>query len=145
VGRDVGRCDAKGRRITLGIERRPAEQTLQTGQNLLIVSPLLDPDVQIQENQAAIDVRLGRVFSIVKAWTQGVSEEVVRNAPLALTHEPEVETHELDWGQPLIVHPHQFVLARTLEVVRLPDNLLAYTVHPARPARRALVRDWVAS
>ena len=47
----------------------------------LVVCPLLDPKRQLSENQAAIDVRLGRVFSIVRPWALGVGELVDVDGP----------------------------------------------------------------
>jgi dCTP deaminase len=104
----------------------------------LIVTPLLDPIEQIKGNQAAIDVRLGRAFSLVRPWSQGVAELQSTSGPEA-AFEPIVEPVVLQYGQPLIMHPHQFVLARTLEVVRLPDDLVAYVIGRSSWGRRGLI------
>jgi dCTP deaminase len=103
----------------------------------LIVAPLLDPRRQVNERQAAIDVRLGRVFSLVRPWTQGVAESL--GAEGGFASEPPLEKVVLDFGQPLIIHPHQFVLARTLEMVRLPTNLLGYVIGRSSWGRRGLI------
>jgi len=100
----------------------------------LVVSPLLDPGVQLAKHQAAIDVRLGRSFSVVRPWSQGVADRVD-----ALAAEPPLEQLVIDFGTPLIVHPHQFVLARTLEFVRLPKDLLAYVIGRSSWGRRGLI------
>jgi dCTP deaminase len=104
----------------------------------LVVAPLLDPVAQLRENQAAIDVRLGRVFSIAKPWTQGVADEI---APFTdePSPEPPLETVILNFGQSLIIHPHQFVLARTLEMLRLPADLIAYVIGRSSWGRRGLI------
>jgi len=99
----------------------------------LVVSPLLDPTNQISRHQGAIDVRLGRSFAIVRPWSHGVAD-LVAPGP-----EPPLEQVVIDFGKPLIVHPHQFVLARTLEFVRLPRDLLAYVIGRSSWGRRGLI------
>lgn len=100
----------------------------------LVVTPLLDRGTQLKPDQAAIDVRLGRAFSIVRPWTHGVAELHGGVAP-----PPPMERIVLDFGQPLIIHPHQFVLARTLEFVRLPPDLSAYVIGRSSWGRRGLI------
>ncbi len=105
----------------------------------LVVSPLLDPAAQLSEAQAAIDVRLGRVFSLVRPWAHGVGEQLQRNREDGDPPQPSLDTFVLAFGQPLIIHPHQFVLARTLEMVRLPSDLLAYVIGRSSWGRRGLI------
>jgi dCTP deaminase len=100
----------------------------------LVVSPLLDPATQLDSKQAAVDVRLGRFFSIVRPWVQGVAELID-----ARSLEPSLENVVLGFGQPFIIHPHQFVLARTLETFRLPTSLLAYVIGRSSWGRRGLI------
>jgi dCTP deaminase len=104
----------------------------------LVVSPILDASKQLAENQAAIDVRLGRAFSVVRAWSQGVAEDL-SGVDDQTVLEPQIESFVLQFGEPLIMHPHQFALARTLEIVRLPKNLLAYVIGRSSWGRRGLI------
>jgi dCTP deaminase len=106
-------------------------------QKRLVVSPILDPESQLKGNQAALDVRLGRVFSLVRAWTQGVAEAMDTAGATAEPHPP-LDSYVLEFGQPLILHPHQFVLARTLEILRLPQTVMAYVVGRSSWGRRGL-------
>jgi dCTP deaminase len=103
----------------------------------LIVSPLLDPEHQLKAGQSGIDVRLGRAFAIVKSWSHGVAERF--EAENAHPTEPPLERVVFDFGEALIIHPHQFVLARTLEFVRLPHDLLAYVIGRSSWGRRGLI------
>lgn len=108
----------------------------------LVVSPLLDPNSQIKSSQAAIDVRLGPSFALVRPWTHGVAERVEdgeQATPPVGPIEPPLERIFLQYGEALIIHPHQFVLARTLEFVRLPDDLLAYVIGRSSWGRRGLI------
>ena len=52
----------------------------QNPKDRLVVAPLLDPDTQLKETQAAVDVRLGRAFSVARPWTQGVAEQYQASA-----------------------------------------------------------------
>jgi dCTP deaminase len=121
----------------LSAEKLRSLMTEKDPEKRLVVSPILDPDTQLKDSQAAVDVRLGRIFSVVRPWTHGVAELVEPDekaspaAPLSRV--------VLEFGQPLIIHPHQLVLARTLEVVRLPPNLLAYVMGRSSWGRRGLI------
>jgi dCTP deaminase len=109
--------------------RHPAER------DRLVVTPLLEPDIQLAKNQAGIDVRLGRVFALERPWAHGVREMIYPGAAPT----PALNSFVLAFGQPLIIHPHQFVLARTLELVRLPPDLLAYVIGRSSWGRRGLI------
>lgn len=128
----------------LGFEKLKAYLQSPENSQRLIVAPLLDPPVQLSAGQAAIDVRLGRVFSLVRPWTQGVAEllgPVPRpdGARQRRPANPPLEQVVLELGRPLIIHPHQFVLARTLEMMRLPPNLLGYVIGRSSWGRRGLI------
>ncbi len=101
----------------------------------LVISPILDPLRQLPAAQVGVDVRLGRGFSIPRPWAQQVAEAL---EPPEAT-EPTLETTALEFGQALVIHPHQFVLARTLEIVRLPSDLLAYVIGRSSWGRRGLI------
>lgn len=113
------------------IAKRMADQNIE---RRLVVTPLLDRATQLKADQAGLDVRLGRAFSIVRPWTHGVAELHGGAGP-----PPPMERVILDFGQPLIIHPHQFVLARTLEFVRLPLDLSAYVIGRSSWGRRGLI------
>lgn len=102
----------------------------------LVVSPLLDPLIQVSDSQAGIDVRLGRVFSIARPWATRVGEYI---DPDGASPSSSLETFILAFGQPLIIHPHQFVLGRTLELVRMPSDLVSYVIGRSSWGRRGLI------
>ncbi len=118
----------------LGFDEIKARLQHKDAAKRLVVSPLLDPVLQVSRHQSAIDVRLGRSFAVVRPWSQGVADR--EESPAA---EPPLEHLVIDFGTPLIVHPHQFVLARTLEFVRLPHDLLAYVIGRSSWGRRGLI------
>lgn len=104
-----------------------------TPENRLIITPILDPSTQLKKGDVSIDVRLGRAFAVPRPWSHSAMEDVSDSL-----HGTLVEHIFLDYGQPFVLHPHQFVLARTLEVVRLPADLMAYVVGRSSWGRRGL-------
>lgn len=112
------------------IRSRLIDPTLE---NRLIITPILDPSTQLKKGDVSIDVRLGRAFAVPRPWSHSAMEDVSDALHGAL-----VEHIVLDYGQPFVLHPHQFVLARTLEVMRLPADLMAYVVGRSSWGRRGL-------
>ena len=85
--------------------------------NPLVVTPSIDPAIQYGQN--AVDLRLGPFFLVHRPprYTHMSPEpDASGDAPLRAFYE-EVA---LPTGQRFILHPHQFVLASTLEYVSLP-------------------------
>lgn len=80
----------------------------------LVVDPYDPENIQ----PSSFDVRLGNTFRIFK--TRGISAVDVRADNTGLTESVTPEA-----GQPFILHPHEFALGHTMEVVGLPDNIAA--------------------
>lgn len=87
-----------------------ATLTRMIGDGELEVSPLGDHSIQ----PASIDCRLGEHFLVMEDKNMGV-----------LRLDDEILYREFD-GPTLTLPPHSFVLATTMEYVRLPDNLTAF-------------------
>ncbi|HXP36839.1 MAG TPA: dCTP deaminase [Solirubrobacteraceae bacterium] len=99
----------------------------------LIVTPILD---QRQIGRGAIDLRLGTEFLLLQR---------TRRAGLNPAVENQREVDELQervvvqYGEELWLHPRHFVLAATLEFLRLPADLCAYVVGRSSWGRLGLV------
>jgi dCTP deaminase len=102
------------------IERAIAEEDLT---RRLVIMPLLDSEKQI--GAASIDVRLGTQFRILRR-TEGAGIDPARQLHALL--ERAEERVAVAFGEPLWLHPGQFVLGATLEYLRFPPNLGAYLV-----------------
>jgi len=104
----------------------------------LIISPLLDEDEQAKQGQAAIDVRLGFNFCLVLASAFGSITEFQRNS-----QDPafsKLYRREFcPFGSCIVIHPHQFILAQTLEYIRLPSDLMAYVAGRSTWGRLGLI------
>nr|MDO8099950.1 dCTP deaminase [Candidatus Njordarchaeota archaeon] len=82
----------------------------------LLIEPL-NPETQIQSS--SVDLRLGDVFRVFKP-----SEKAYIDPINDKDLEKYTEIITVNEGRPFILHPYEFVLATTMERVRLPDNLV---------------------
>jgi dCTP deaminase len=101
----------------------------------LYVRPLLNESEQVKKGQASIDVRLGFTFYVVTASSFGSIDEFAEHTPLEHLYRREY----VPFGSKIIIHPHQLMLASTLEYVKLPLDLLAYVVGRSTWGRVGLI------
>jgi dCTP deaminase len=85
------------------------------------VTPLLDADLQI--GPASIDVRLGTSFAVFRRIHAGILDA---GSGFSGERLPGHERFECPVGESFLIHPLQFVLAITLEYIRLPNDLAAH-------------------
>ena len=76
----------------------------------LVIEPLEPQQIQ----PASIDIRLGNTFSIVEDSAAGI-----------ITFDKPISYKEIQTEKYLLL-PGQFVLATTMEYIKLPDNLTAF-------------------
>ena len=108
-------------------------------EKLLVVRPLLEPESQAKAGQAAIDVRLGFDFCLVTASSFGVIDEF-GGEEVSLKHFRSLYRREyVPLGGRIVIHPHQFMLAQTLEYLRLPADLMSYLVGRSTWGRLGLI------
>jgi dCTP deaminase len=99
----------------------------------LVITPLLDPH---QVGRGAVDLRLGTEFLLLRR---------TRKPGLDPASESQREVDALQervvvpFGKELWLHPRHFILAATLEFIRLPDDLSAYVVGRSSWGRLGLV------
>lgn len=101
----------------------------------LVISPLLDESEQLKKGQASVDVRLGPAFSLVTASSIGAITEFPNPAPFSQLYRREY----VPLGAKIVIHPHQFMLAHTLEYLKLPSDLMAYVVGRSTWGRLGLI------
>jgi dCTP deaminase len=95
----------------------------------LVVAPLLEPMEQLSGSQASIDVRLGCDFRLASAANINVLDELADETSNPFVDLPRLYKNlYVPLGGGVTVHPHQLVLAHTLEYIRLPQDLMAYVV-----------------
>ncbi|WP_374383141.1 dCTP deaminase [Dongia sp.] len=103
----------------------------------LVVSPLLDIDSQVKIGQASVDLRLGFDFCLVSPSSTGAIDELSNGAHPDFTSLYRREY--VPFGASLTIHPHQFMLAQTLEYLRFPPDLMAYVVGRSTWGRLGLI------
>lgn len=79
-------------------------------QGTLSIEPLLNEQIQ----PASVDIRLGNTFGIVEDTAGGI-----------ITMDRKITYKTIETDKYLLL-PGQFVLATTIEYIRLPDNLTAF-------------------
>lgn len=104
----------------------------------LVISPLLDEAAQAKDGQAAIDFRLGFDLCLVTASSFGSVDEF--DGKVQGTSFSKLYRHEyVPFGSYIVIHPHQFMLAQTLEYIRLPSDLMAYVAGRSTWGRLGLI------
>jgi dCTP deaminase len=107
--------------------------------NRLVISPLLDPAAQAKEGQAAVDVRLGFEFCLVVASSFGSVSEFSDSGGGVRQFEKLYKRIFVPFGASIVIHAHQFMLAQTLEYIRLPPDLMSYVVGRSTWGRLGLI------
>lgn len=107
----------------------------------LVITPLLEPKDQLRSDQASIDVRLGFEFALISPSSYASIDEFERSKLFA---GPDAfgelyKRHYVPFGRCIVIHPHQFILASTLEYFRLPKDLNAYVIGRSTWGRLGLI------
>jgi dCTP deaminase len=123
----------------------------------LVVTPMPDPSEIQSSGAASLDLRLGTWFVTLRQSRVPVLEveEEVRRSAERLSFTPDqkrfvdeflpskpsnlTKSHYVPFGSRFILHPRNFVLAATLEWIRLPKDLAAYVVGRSSWGRRGLI------
>ncbi|MES2786144.1 MAG: dCTP deaminase [Pseudomonadota bacterium] len=118
------------------IRSRLGEENLQ---DRLVIRPMLDELAQIKDGQASVDVRLGFEFCLVSASAHGSISEFAGPGEGLESFEALYQRQYVPFGSYIVIHPHQFMLAQTLEYMRLPSDLMAYVVGRSTWGRLGLI------
>ncbi|MGJ4890272.1 dCTP deaminase [Bradyrhizobium sp. HKCCYLRH3099] len=111
------------------------------GEDSLVVSPLLDVDEQVKKDQASIDIRLGFSFALVVPSAYGAIDEFqsASRDQIRANIAAHYETEYVPFGGKLVIHPHQFILASSLEYLRLPADITAQVIGRSTWGRLGLI------
>src|SRR5438105_3109928 len=85
----------------------------------LVIWPMFDLNEQLEDGSASFDLRLGTRFAAAKR-RRITHIDAYSDAPHQTAF---VEEYYVPVGQEFVIHPRHFVLATTLEWVRLPTDL----------------------
>jgi dCTP deaminase len=106
-------------------------------ENRLVISPLFSIDEQAIPGQASIDVRLGFEFALVSPSVVGAIDELEGDSAPSFSNMFRKEY--VTFGSGIVIHPHQIMLATTLEYIRLPGDLMSYVVGRSTWGRLGLI------
>lgn len=122
-----------------GIRERLNTRDPKQQASRLVISPLLEPQEQIRDDQASVDIRLGFEFAFVDPSAHTSVDEIPDggSAPPSLARY--FRRQYAAFGRSIVIHPHQFVLASTLEYLRLPSDLMAYVIGRSTWGRLGLI------
>jgi dCTP deaminase len=104
----------------------------------LILAPKPDLEVLKRSGAASIDLRLGTWFAIARTTKHPVLA-VYDEVSLQPSEQLMSSKHYVPFGGQFILHPHSFVLAATLEWIRMPRKLAGYVTGKSSWGRRGLV------
>lgn len=103
----------------------------------LVVSPILEPAEQLRNDQASLDIRLGFQFALMAPSLVESVDEFADAGPGLFA---KLYTRQyVPFGRRIVIHPHQFILAATLEYLRLPMDLMAYVIGRSTWGRLGLI------
>src|SRR5258708_5084821 len=114
-------------------------ERLTQGANLanpdpLVITPSVDPAELAASGAGSIDLRLGTWFMTLRQARMGCLEIDQPGGQTKLT-----KSHFVPFGDEYYLHPRNFVLAVTLEWIRLPRDLAAYVIGKSTWGRRGLI------
>lgn len=102
--------------------------------NPLVIAPLLEPNEQIRDHQASVDLRLGCRFRIAQVTSEDVVDTLNGDRRSVMSPLKYVVL-----GSSIVLHPHNLLLGETLEFVRLPSDVAGYVIGRSSWGREGLV------
>ena len=104
----------------------------------LVFRPLPDLAEMRSSGAASVDLRLGCWFQVFRS--SRLSHFDVYDQPALSPNESQLTKHHyVSFGDRFILHPRAFVLAVTLEWIRLPSNVGGYVVGRSSWGRHGLI------
>src|SRR5688500_18404502 len=104
----------------------------------LLIAPEPDVNALKTDGSASIDLRLGTWFVTTRSSRLPVLDIYDRSEPLPSEHMLTTK-HYVPFREKFILHPRSFVLAATLEWIRMPKKLAGYVNGKSSWGRRGLV------
>lgn len=103
----------------------------------LVITPLLEPEKQLHEGSASVDLRLGTWFIASRKGYLPHIDTADKDSEKAVANLQ--DSYYVNIGDYFVLHPGHFVLATTLETLRLPPNLAGSVVTRSSWGRYGLI------
>ncbi len=104
----------------------------------LVISPLPNIEKLQKEDSASVDLRLGTWFRTTRAHRHPLLDIYDRDT-VGPTEQSLSSAYYVPFGRKFILHPRSFVLAGTLEWIRLPLSLAGMVTGKSSWGRRGLI------
>ena len=110
----------------------------------LYITPILDLEKQIEKTSASIDLRLGTEFIVFRRTESshidsfGFEENLEPEDIKAQFKHYQRKIH-VNFGNNLVLHPHQYIIGTTFEYLRFPLDLSAYVIGRSSLGRLGLI------
>ncbi len=104
----------------------------------LVFRPKPSVDELRNSGAASVDMRLGCWFQVFRGPRLS-HLDVYSQGSKAPSESQLTKTHYVPFGEPFILHPRAFVLAVTLEWIRLPSNIAGYVIGRSSWGRHGLI------
>ena len=104
----------------------------------LLIAPKPDAQTISQTGAASIDLRLGTWFITTRLSRHALMDIYSKNDDYP-TEENVTTKHYVPFGKKFILHPGSFVLAATLEWIRMPNRYAGYVTGKSSWGRRGLI------
>jgi dCTP deaminase len=107
----------------------------------IAVVPMPDLESVERSGEASVSLRLGRWFVTMRQS----SETHIETTPPEATSENKIsKSHFVPFGEKFSLHPGRFVLASTLEWIKIPTNYAAFVVGKSTLGRRGIIIETAA-
>ena len=110
----------------------------------LYITPILDLKKQIEETSSSIDLRLGTEFIVLRRTESshidpfGFKGDLKTEDIKAQFKHYQRKIH-VNFGNNLVLHPHQYIIGTTFEYLRFPLDLSAYVIGRSSLGRLGLI------
>jgi len=104
----------------------------------LIITPQPNVDDLRKSGAASVDIRLGCWFSACRSSRAGLLDVYEEHSD-APNEAKLTKSYYVPFGKGFVLHPRAFVLAITMEWIRLPANLAAYIIGRSSWGRHGLI------
>lgn len=104
----------------------------------IMLAPRPDTDLIRRSGSGSIDLRLGTWFMVTKESRHSLLDIYAKSDKQPSEHDI-CDKHYVPLGGFFILHPHSFVLAATLEWIKMPKGLCGYVTGKSSWGRRGLI------
>jgi dCTP deaminase len=123
--------------------RKSLDEAARDPHRGILVVPSVEATKSLKPGSASLDFRLGRWFLAIQQ-TRTSEIDLTKPRGSGEFEAQEGKMYYVPFGQKFVMHPGRFVLAATLEWIRMPETLGGYITGRSTIGRRGLVIETAA-